>query len=46
MFMRERKDKEMPNATHVYESVQRSIEVGGPLESSWRWRSASQVQHT
>lgn len=26
LFMRERKDKELPNATHVFESVQRSIE--------------------
>ena len=25
MFMRERRDKDTPNATHVYESVARSI---------------------
>ena len=27
LFMRERKDKDTPNATHVYESVARSIKV-------------------
>lgn len=28
-YMRERRDKDTPNAWHVYESVSRSIQVGG-----------------
>lgn len=43
--MRERKDKETPNATHVYESVQRSIEVGGRWDASWGLRGALNGGH-
>jgi hypothetical protein len=33
-FMRERKDKDTPNAFHVYESVSRSIEVSQSTEAA------------
>jgi hypothetical protein len=34
-FMRERKDKDTPNAFHVYESVSRSIEASPNNRRSW-----------
>ena len=41
LYMRERKDKETPNAMHVYESVVRSIEVGGAVSSGGCGRTCS-----